>query len=125
MPQTLLIVDDFKDYAALLEKALKAEGYQTVAVFDGEAAIQKARSVKPDLILLDIMMPNISGTEVRNALLNGPETRDIPVIYLTGLRAPHPSKKSLKAGVKVVGKSKDFREIIQAIRETLGKPIKN
>ncbi len=123
MPKTILIVDDFKDYASLLEKNLRAEGFQTIAAYDGESALEKARSAKPDLILLDIMMPNTAGTEVHAELLKDPATRDIPVVFLTGLRAPHSKKPSID-GVKVIGKSKSFDEILSTVREILGKPAR-
>jgi CheY-like chemotaxis protein len=124
MAQTILIADDFKEYAGLLEKNLQAAGFQTVAVYDGESALQAVRAKKPDLILLDIMMPNTSGTEVRNELMKDPSTRSIPIVFLTGLRAPHSTKKPSIDGVKVVGKSKDFSEILGAIREMLPKQPK-
>ena len=122
MGQTILIVDDFKDYAVLLEKNLKTEGYQTKIVNDGENAIRTAKTDKPDLILLDIMMPNIGGTEVRIELMKDVVTKNIPIIFLTGLRAPRSKKKPLHDGVRVVGKSNSFTELMQAIRETLPKP---
>ncbi len=125
MPNNILIVDDFKDYVALLEKRLRSEGFQTSAVYDGKDALEKARAEKPDLILLDIMMPGAGGPETRSELMNDPATKNIPIVFLTGLRAPHPTKKPSIDGVKVVGKSKDFAELLTAIHETLGKPTKN
>ena len=119
MTQTILIVDDFKDYAALLEKNLKGEGFQTKVVYDGESAIRTARSEKPDLILLDIMMPNIGGTEVRIELMKDPATKDIPILFLTGLRAPRSKRKTTGDGVRIIGKSNSFTELLQTIRETL------
>lgn len=125
MPGMILIVDDFKDYAGLLEKRLRAEGFQTAAVYDGGSALEKARAIKPELILLDIMMPGVGGTETRALLMNDAETKNIPIIFLTGLRAPHPVKKPLIDGVRVVGKSKDFSELLESIREVLEKKAKN
>ena len=121
MPSKILIVDDFKDYVGLLEKRLRSEGFQTTAVYEGASALEKARSEKPDLILLDIMMPEVGGTETRSQLINDPATKNIPIIFLTGLRAPHPSKKPVIDGVRVVGKSKDFSELLAAIHEVLEK----
>ena len=124
MPNKILIVDDFKDYVGLLEKRLRSEGFQTSAVYSGADAFEKARSEKPDLILLDIMMPGVAGTEVRIQLVNDAATKNIPIIFLTGLRAPHPAKKPQIDGVKTVGKSKDFNELLEVIREVLGKSLK-
>lgn len=124
MPKTILIVDDFPDYAGLLENQLQLEGFRTLMAYDGETAIQKARSEKPDLIILDIMMPDLGGTEVRIELLKDPATKDIPVIFLTGLRAPRSKRKALTPGVRTLGKSGDFNELLEAVREALGKSEK-
>lgn len=120
MPKTILIVDDFVDYAKLLDNQLREEGFRTSLANDGENAIRKAKSEKPDLIILDIMMPNLGGTEVRVELLKDPSTKDIPIIFLTGLRSPYSKKTSSIPGVKTFGKSTDFKELLDAIRETLG-----
>jgi CheY-like chemotaxis protein len=119
MPQTIMIVDDFPDYVSLLEKKLASEGFATLAAYDGETAIRMAAAERPDLILMDIMMPKIGGTEVRVELLKDEATRRIPIVYLTGLRAPHAAKKVFAGGVKVVSKSNDFNELLVTIREVL------
>ena len=125
MPDKILIVDDFKEYVGLLEKRLRSEGFETAAVYEGGSALEKAKAEKPDLILLDIMMPGVGGTETRAQLINDSVTKNIPIIFLTGLRAPHPAKKPLIDGVKVVGKSKDFAELLVAIKEVLRESSKN
>ena len=121
MPKKILIVDDFVEYADLLVKRLRSEGFQTVAIYDGASALEKARTEKPDLIVLDIMMPEVGGTEARNQIMNDSATKNIPVIFLTGLRAPHAAKKPVMDGIKVIGKSKDFSELLTAIHDILGK----
>ncbi len=120
MPKTILIADDFVDYAKLLEGRLKSEGYLTIYAPDGETAIAKAKEAKPDLMILDIMMPNISGTEVRVELMKDPITKDIPIIFLTGLKAPRSKNKAPVANVHVIGKSNDFKELLLVIRELIG-----
>ena len=125
MPKTILIVDDYPDFAKLLEDRLKAEGFKTDVALDGPGGIEKAKSHKPDLILLDIMMPHVGGTEVRVELMKDPTTRDIPIIFLTGLRAPQSKRNaSIYHNLKVIGKSNDFKELLEAIRETLNNPSK-
>src|SRR3989338_4829612 len=103
MPKTILIADDFVDSAALLEKKLKSEGFATLYAAAGEAAVRVAKANKPDLIICDIMMPKIGGTEVRVQLMKDPATREIPILFLTGLRPPNSKKPTV--GVKVIGKS--------------------
>jgi len=124
MPSKILIVDDFVEYADLLGKRLRSDGFQVVVVYDGASTLETARKEKPDLIILDIMMPEIGGTEARTQIMNDPATKNIPIIFLTGLRAPHAAKKPAFDGVKVIGKSKDFSELLAAIREVLGKSSK-
>lgn len=87
MPGTkkILIVDDDMTLRELYEERIRAEGYQIVSASDGEEAIKKANSEKPDVILLDIMMPKINGIDVMKNLRSFDETKDIPIIILTAL----------------------------------------
>jgi CheY-like chemotaxis protein len=81
----LLIVDDEPDAVLILAKTLSARGYEVTTAGRGQQAIMLARAEKPDLILLDILMPDMDGTQVAAALQEDPTTRDIPVIFLTCL----------------------------------------
>ena len=124
MSKKVLIVDDFIEYAQLLQKKLKSEGFTALLAPDAETGLGLARTEGPDLIVMDIMMPGMGGTEARAELLKDPATKDIPVIFLTGLRSPH-SKKKPTAGVKTIGKSNDIRELLDAIYEAIGRPAKS
>ena len=119
MSKTILVVDDYADFAQLLARRLKAEGFETWLAQDGPSGIQKAKELKPDLIILDIMMPGVGGTEVRVELMKDLTTRDIPIIFLTGLRAPQTPRQGARGSIPVIGKSKDFKELLQVIRENL------
>jgi len=81
----LLIVDDEPDAVLILAKTLSARGYEVTTAGRGRQAIMLARVEKPDLILLDILMPDMDGTQVASALWEEQATRDIPVIFLTCL----------------------------------------
>jgi DNA-binding response OmpR family regulator len=81
----ILLVDDDKVFDEMYKLRLEASGYDVVVVEDGEKALVSAMEVKPDLILLDIMMPKINGLDVLDILKSTPETKDIPVIILTAL----------------------------------------
>ncbi len=83
MKQKILVVDDEKDILRLLEYNLEHEGYEVVSVMDGPEAVIAAKAEKPQLIILDIMLPNMSGTDVLKALKRDPATEKIPVIMLT------------------------------------------
>jgi len=73
-PFRVLVVDDEPDLVLLLEEHLSHEGYEVVSATSGMQAIAKAREVHPDLILLDVMMPGVSGFDVCNILQDFPET---------------------------------------------------
>ncbi|MGA2172246.1 MAG: response regulator, partial [Sedimentisphaerales bacterium] len=81
----LLIVDDEPDAVLILAKTLSARGYEVVTAGRGQQAIMLAKAEKPDLILLDILMPDMDGTQVAAALQEDQATQNIPVIFLTCL----------------------------------------
>ena len=81
----ILIVDDEKDVLSVLEKGLTAEGYSVITASSGKDAIGLAKLRQPDLIILDVLMPDMDGGEVARKLKGLPETKDIPVIFLTGM----------------------------------------
>lgn len=80
---TILIVDDNEANLLLLDTVLKTDQYQVVQAKDGLEALVKVKESKPDLILLDIMMPNLDGYECCNQLKDDPDTSDIPIIFLS------------------------------------------
>jgi len=81
----VLIVDDDMTLRELYKERMKAEGFVIVSASDGEEAIDKTMKEKPDVILLDIMMPKINGIDVMKMLREKEETKDIPIIILTAL----------------------------------------
>ncbi|MCG8404430.1 MAG: response regulator [Phycisphaerales bacterium] len=85
-PSKVLVVDDNLQNLELLEAYLEeVDGVTTISATDGQGCLQKVASEKPDLILLDIMMPRMSGYEVCQKLKSDPETKDIPIIMVTAL----------------------------------------
>jgi len=81
----VLIVDDDKEILELLAKKMKDDGYLVLTAALGQEGIEKAKSYKPDVILLDIVMPDIDGAEAVNMLKEDPITQYIPVVFLSGL----------------------------------------
>ena len=82
MPK-ILIVDDEQDIVELLSYNLEREGFSTVKAYDGEAALGLVRSEKPDLMILDLMLPKMNGLDVCKAIRRNPETVNLPIIMLT------------------------------------------
>jgi len=83
MPAKILIVDDDPDIQRLLGYTLKQEGYETVVAVDGSEALKSWSRDKPDLILLDLMLPHMDGLEICRNLRSHPQTSDIPIIMIT------------------------------------------
>jgi len=81
--KTILVVDDKADIVELVKNRLEANNYKVLFACDGKQGIQQAQQHKPDLIVMDIMMPNVSGGEAVKALKSDITTKDIPVIFLT------------------------------------------
>ena len=79
----ILIVDDSPTERHMLQDMLTKAGYEVLATDNGEDAIAKARSSKPDLILMDVVMPGLNGFQATRAISRDPETRSIPVIMCT------------------------------------------
>ena len=83
MARKIMIVDDEKDIVFVLKTALEKEGFATDEAYDGVQALERIKLNKPDLILLDIMMPKLDGHAVNLKLKENPETAGIPVIVIT------------------------------------------
>jgi len=93
----ILVVDDAMENIQILHGALQDE-QEVLFALDGARALEIARAQQPDLILLDAVMPDLDGYAVCKALLAAPETRDIPVIFVTALKSPEDETRALDAG---------------------------
>ena len=111
---TLLIVDDEHVNVKILTNILGKE-YALHIANDGVSALEKAKEILPDLILLDIVMPGIDGYEVLDKLKNNEKTKDIPVIYISGLNHIEEEEKGLAHGA-VDYISKPFSAMIIKLR---------
>ena len=98
MAARILVVDDEPSIVKLVKTTLEGRGYVVDEAFDGQEAIVQAKLHKPDLILLDIMMPRMDGTEARKRLLADPETKDIPVIHLSAVGDFDKQRQALNEG---------------------------
>jgi len=96
----ILIVDDEPDVVQLWQRALTMEGFDVIPAFDGISALDIAEAERPDLVLLDIMMPMMSGFEACRLLKNNPQTQDIPVLCVTSAQSPEVRKNVENAGAQ-------------------------
>jgi two-component system alkaline phosphatase synthesis response regulator PhoP len=81
----VLLVDDDVEFCEAAELLLQSKAYQVVLAHDGKAGLEKARAEKPDLVILDVMMPEMNGYDVCVVLKADPELKNIPVILLTAV----------------------------------------
>ena len=88
MSKKILMVEDETDIREAVQASLKSRGYTVIAAADGEEGLNKLRSERPDLVLLDIMMPKVDGWQVLKAIHTDEDaaTRELPVLMLTGNR---------------------------------------
>ncbi|HAH50757.1 MAG TPA: hypothetical protein DCL80_05600 [Balneola sp.] len=115
----ILVVDDSKQNVLLLSHVLQSEGFRVEKSYDGDEALKKIEEVVPDLILLDIMMPKMSGLEVGNALRMS-EHKDIPIIFLSSSNESVDKVKAFEAGgLDFVNKPFDKDELISRVRNHL------
>jgi two-component system, OmpR family, alkaline phosphatase synthesis response regulator PhoP len=94
----VLIADDHPQGVELLEAYLADTGYEVEAAYDGEETLRKVKDWRPDVVLLDIMMPKISGFEVCKRLKADPATRGVAVLMITALDQPSDVERAVDAG---------------------------
>lgn len=120
--KTILLVEDDDRLAAVYEARLQAEGFITKRVNNGEDALATALQVKPDLVLLDVMMPKVSGFDVLDILRNTPETSELKVIMLTALSQDSDKERANALGVNdyLIKSQVVIAEVVEKIKYHLG-----
>lgn len=115
-PKAILVVDDEPAILDMIAELLGYEGYQVVTTSQGSAALARAKADPPALILLDLMMPGMSGWQVIDALKASPQTRTIPVVVLSARRDLPATAKEL--GIEsFLAKPFDIDELISIVRQ--------
>jgi DNA-binding response OmpR family regulator len=117
----ILVVDDEIYIVHILDFSLGMEGYEVVTALDGEQALEKAQSEKPDLIVLDIMMPKLDGYETCKRLKADAATQDIPVILLSAKGRNIDQKVGFEVGADdYITKPFSPRKLVERINAILG-----
>jgi DNA-binding response OmpR family regulator len=119
MPATILIADDHESSRTGLEALLSLEGYNVLTAEDGIQALEQFRRTQPDLLLLDINMPNMRGTEVCRRIKNNPETLLVPLVRITGLTATEDRVTGIQAGADFLCKPVNREQLIARVRSPL------
>lgn len=123
MPKRILIVDDETDFVQLVLYRLKAAGYEVEFASRGMEAINKARLAAPDLIVLDLLLPDLDGLTVCEILRRQPGTRRAPVIMVTAADSEVTRFASGQAGVRLLLKKPlDFPQLMNAVRTLAVEP---
>lgn len=118
----ILLVEDDVALAAVYQSRLELENFEAKVVNDGDQALQAAKEFKPDLILLDAMMPKISGFDVLDILRNTPETANIRVIMLTALSQAKDKERAETLGVDdyLVKSQVVIGDVVDRVKHHLG-----
>jgi DNA-binding response OmpR family regulator len=120
----ILIVEDDQDMNELITAVLSEAGYETHSVYTGEHGIEKAHQIKPDLVLLDIMLPAMDGIEVCRSIASHTETKGIPIIMLTIKKELSVKLASYIAGARrFITKPFGVEELLGEVKKTLRSPV--
>jgi len=119
----ILIVEDDKFLRELIARKLSAENYEIIEAIDGEECLKKLKEAKPDLVLLDLILPGIDGFEVLSKMKDDPALASVPVIILSNLGQREDIEKGLKLGAVDYLVKAHFtpNEIVEKVKNSLAK----
>lgn len=121
MTKTLLIADDEPNIVISVEYLMKREGFEVLVAGDGEEALAKIRQHRPDLVLLDVMMPKLNGFDVCQAVRADPALSGVRILMLTAKGRETEVAKGLALGADVyMTKPFSTRELVEKVRQLLG-----
>ena len=122
MAQRILVIEDYQSTARFLTYTLEQEGFQTSVARNGIEGLRKAREEKPDLIILDVMLPGLDGFELCRRLRADAETVKLPVLMLSAKAQETDKATGLKMGADMyISKPATPEKIVAAVKSTLNK----
>jgi len=118
----ILFIEDESALQKTFGEVLKQEGYKTIPALDGETGLRLAKTEKPDLVLLDLILPRANGFDVLKKLKEDKETKNIPIIILTNLEEVGSVDKAIGLGATtyLVKTQYSLEEVVDKIKKTLG-----
>lgn len=121
MNKKILIVEDEEILRSLLSDKLREEGFEVIEAIDGETGLEKIKKEKPDLVLLDLVLPGIDGYEVLRRAKEDSETAKVPIMVLSNLGQQEEIKKALDLGARsyLIKSNFSLEEISQKINEII------
>ena len=119
--KTILFIEDESAIQKTFSDALKKEEYEIISALDGEVGLRLAKEKKPDLILLDLVLPKLDGFQVLQSLKSNETTRAIPVIVLTNLEQMEDIQKAIDLGAKtyLVKSNYNLSEVIDMVKKAM------
>jgi DNA-binding response OmpR family regulator len=122
----ILVAEDDKLISGSLCDGLRSAGFEPFPAYDGEEAVAKAKEIKPDLVLLDIMMPKLDGIGVLWEFKSNPETEKLPVIVLTNIGDVETISKIVEAGATdyLLKSDQSIDEVVKKVNEVLSRSVK-
>ncbi|XOB40177.1 MAG: response regulator [Candidatus Nealsonbacteria bacterium] len=123
MPKKILLIEDEDIMINLLEKKLTQEGYDVTVTKNGEEGLKSMREIKPDIILLDLVMPKMGGFEVMEEMNKDPELKKIPIIIISNSGQPVELGKAKELGAKdwLIKTEFDPQEVLDKVAKQIGK----
>ena len=120
----ILVVDDEKDVVDWREKKISSKAYVILKALTAKEALAKSKRHKPDLVLMDIVLPDMEGSEAVRMLADDPQTTHIPVIFMSGIVSREDENTQMELNVggrlyRAVSKPFKFEELLKEIQETL------
>ncbi len=125
MAKKILIIDDDKDIVELLTYNLEKTGFSCTGILDGNNTLELAKSIKPDVILLDLMLPGLSGLDILYLLKRNMQLHKTPVIIISALNQKERISNSFKLGAsEYVIKPFQISELVKLINKTIKNPVR-
>jgi CheY-like chemotaxis protein len=125
MVKTILIADDEPNQLDTLGEFLRQRGFNVITALSGEQALTKATTFQPDLVILDIMMPKMDGTEVAMLLRNDVRTKRIPVFFVTAVISPDDQGRVSGSPNLIFAKPVQLDNLLHAIQNALAERSNN
>jgi two-component system, OmpR family, alkaline phosphatase synthesis response regulator PhoP len=124
----VLLVDDEPNFLEIMSIKLGASGFEPVVAHNAEEAMEAAKKLQPDLVLMDVHMPGATGTDAALSIKQNPETKNIKIAFLSSLKDPWPRTQASRDGItKEIGvedfidKSDDLDKIVTQVRQLLSR----
>ncbi|HEY5233741.1 MAG TPA: response regulator [Verrucomicrobiae bacterium] len=119
MANRILLVDDENDFIELLQYKLAGQGYELIVANDGVHALSQARQMKPSLILMDILLPDLDGLSVSEILRRQPSAKNIPMIFMSALTSEVTKRTAVMQADDFFTKPLDLPRLVKRIADLL------